>query len=295
MKDRSKAEELFNAAGILDSNSLLVWYQKGFFYFMERDFQKSEFWLKKAVASNEEGICFPCAYNLMGNIYIETQQYEKAEMHFLKAIQLDSNYLHALNRLGKIYYRTGRLKEAEEIFNRELKAASEEREKTSAYNELGNLYFESNRIEKGAAYYRKSMQADSTYDDPVINLINCFPAAVTIEEGNKLCTKLLAMDSASRSNIENVAYFYAKSNNPDLAEYYINKIMALNLNSDSYYTLTCIMSILGKQEKAFEALEQAAKMGHEYDWMQKDPDLAPLRVLPKWKELMTKYYPEKFK
>ena len=295
IKNRSKAEELFNAAGILDSNSLLVWYQKGLFYFIQSDFQKSEYWLKKAVASNEEGICYPCAYNLMGNIYIETKQYEKAEIHFLKAIQLDSNYLHALNRLGKIYYRTGRFNEAEEIFIRELKAASEEREKTSAYNELGNLYYESNRIKEGAAYYRKSMQADSTYEDPVINLINCFPAAVTIEEGNILCTKLLAMDSTSKSNIENVAFFYAKSNNPDLAEYYINKLLAHSLNSDSYYNLSCVMSILGKQEKAFEALEQAAKMGYDYDWMQKDPDLAPLRALPKWKELMTKYYPEKFK
>jgi len=72
--------------------------------------------------------------------------------------------------------------------------------------------------------------------------------------------------------------------------------MTLSLNSDSYYTLTCIMSILGKHEKAFEALEQAVKMGYDYNWMQKDEDLAPLRAqTERWKALMKKHFPDKFK
>lgn len=297
LKNKSKAEELLNAAGILDSNSLLVWYQKGLFYFKQmRDFQKSEYWLKKAVASNEEGICFPCAYNLMGNIYIETSQFEKAETHFLKAIQLDSNYSGALNRLGKIYYRTGRFNEAEEIFKRELKAAREERDKTSPLNELGNLYCESKRIKEGAEYYKKSMQADTTYEDPIFNLLNCYPIGITIEEGNELCKKLLYLDSMSTNNIENVAYFYAKSNRPDLAEYYINKSAAMGKSGEYYYLLISIMSIIGELDQAFEALEQAAKMGHDYNWMQTDQDLAPLRAqTDRWTALMKKYFPEKFK
>ncbi|MBK9727087.1 MAG: tetratricopeptide repeat protein [Saprospiraceae bacterium] len=295
LKNRLKAEELLNAAGILDSNSLLVWYQKGFFYFMQRDYQKSEYWLKKSVASNEEGICFPCAYNLMGNIYIETRQFDKAEAHFLKAIQLDSNYANALNRLGKIYYRTGRFKEAEEIFNRELKVAQNEREKASPFNELGNLYCESNRIKEGAEYYKKSMQADSTYDDPIFNLLHCYPIGITIKEGNELCNKLLYLDSMNTNNIENVAYFYARSNNLGLAEYYINKFVSSSKTSESFYSLTCVMSLLGKLDNAFDALEQAAKMGYDYHWMQKDEDLAPLRELPKWTEIMKKYYPDQMK
>ena len=184
LKNRARAEDLLNVAGVIDSNSLLVWYQKGLFYFRQQDYQKSEFWLKKSVASSEEGICFPCAYNLMGNIYIEKSQFEKAEAHFIKAIQLDSNYANALNRLGKIYYRTGRFKEAEDIFNRQLKAAQEESEKTSPYNELGNLYCESNRVKEGAEYYKKSMQANSKNEDPLFKLLNCYPIGITIEEGN---------------------------------------------------------------------------------------------------------------
>ncbi|MBK7245336.1 MAG: tetratricopeptide repeat protein [Saprospiraceae bacterium] len=296
LKNRARAEDLLNVAGVIDSNSLLVWYQKGLFYFRQQDYQKSEFWLKKSVASSEEGICFPCAYNLMGNIYIETSQFEKAEAHFLKAIQLDSNYANALNRLGKIYYRTGRFKEAEDIFNRQLKAAQEESEKTSPYNELGNLYCESNRVKEGAEYYKKSMQADTTYEDPIFNLLNCYPIGITIEEGNEICKKLLIMDSMSIIHCQQVAYFYVKSNNPVLAEYYINKTSIGNESLEYFYTFTCIMSLLGKIDKAFEALEQVAKMGYDYTWMQKDPDLAPLRAqTDRWTALMKKYFPEKFK
>ncbi|MBK6699483.1 MAG: tetratricopeptide repeat protein [Saprospiraceae bacterium] len=296
LKNRARAEDLLNVAGVIDSNSLLVWYQKGLFYFRQQDYQKSEFWLKKSVASSEEGICFPCAYNLMGNIYIETSQFEKAEAHFLKAIQLDSNYANALNRLGKTDYRTGRFKETEDIFNRQRKAAQEESEKTSPYNELGNLYCESNRVKEGAEYYKKSMQADTTYEDPIFNLLNCYPIGITIEEGNEICKKLLIMDSMSIIHCQQVAYFYVKSNNPVLAEYYINKTSIGNESLEYFYTFTCIMSLLGKIDKAFEALEQVAKMGYDYTWMQKDPDLAPLRAqTDRWTALMKKYFPEKFK
>ncbi|MBK9108779.1 MAG: tetratricopeptide repeat protein [Saprospiraceae bacterium] len=295
LKNKDKAEELLNRAGAIDTNSLLVWYQRGTFYFNQRDFQKAEYWLKKAVASEDEGICFPCAYNLMGNVYIETKQFEKAEAHFLKAIQLDSNYSGALNRLGKIYYRTGRFNEAEIIFNRELKAARTERDKASPYTELGNLYCESDRIKEGAEYYKKSADSDSTYDDPIFNLLNCYPKGITLTEGNILCKKLLNFDSLNISNIGNVAYFYAKSNNPNLAEYYVYKLKSLDKSSESFYNLTCILTIIGKPEKAFEALEQAAILAYDFHWMQRDPDLAPLRELPKWKEIMKKYYPDQMK
>ncbi|MGB4970977.1 MAG: hypothetical protein WBO31_15680, partial [Saprospiraceae bacterium] len=101
--------------------------------------------------------------------------------------------------------------------------------------------------------------------------------------------------SMNTNNFESLAYFYAKSDNSDLAEYYIIKFAANVKSSDSYYSLTCIMSLLGKLDKAFEALEQAAKMGYDYHWMQKDEDLAPLRELPKWTEIMKKYYPDQMK
>ena len=56
------------------------------------------------------------------------------------------------------------------------------------------------------------------------------------------------------------------------------------------------MSLLGKLDKAFEALEQVAKMGYDYNWMQKDPDLAPLRAqTDRWTALMKKHFPNKFK
>ena len=53
------------------------------------------------------------AHFLLGNVYAQQDQFTKAEEHFNKALELDPKYVDARSNLGVVYYRQGKLQEAE--------------------------------------------------------------------------------------------------------------------------------------------------------------------------------------
>ncbi len=77
-----------------------------------------------------------------------------------------------------------------------------------------------------------------------------------------------------------------------------NMLMKKYLEDLLYYHLACEQSLKGQLDKAFEALEISllSKGRVDYNWMQNDTDLAPLRAQSeRWKALMKKHFPDKFK
>ena len=67
---------------------------------------------------------------------------------------------------------------------------------------------------------------------------------------------------------------------------------ALELNPDDplmLYNATCFYSQLGEKESALKSLERAIGVGYaNYEWLDKDTDLDPIRNDPKFIELVTK-------
>jgi len=58
-------------------------------------------------------------------------------------------------------------------------------------------------------------------------------------------------------------------------------------NEIVYYNLACSYSLLGKIDKAFEALKKAILLGYvDFDYFFKDPDLENLRKDPRFKEIL---------
>jgi adenylate cyclase len=68
---------------------------------------------------------------------------------------------------------------------------------------------------------------------------------------------------------------------------------ALRLRPDDYGTLyngACFFSLVGDHERALDLLERAIQAGVGYpDWIEHDPDLAPLRTLPRYRELLARF------
>ena len=67
---------------------------------------------------------------------------------------------------------------------------------------------------------------------------------------------------------------------------------ALELNPDDplmLYNATCFYSQLGEKESALKSLEKAIGVGYaNYEWLEKDTDLDPIRKEPKFDELIAK-------
>ena len=89
-RDFKKAEELLNRAGEIDSNSVLVWYEKANFYNNQENLEEAIYWYKKALAKVGDEICFSCALVNLGDTYIEAGRYKEAEEILLAAIKRDS-------------------------------------------------------------------------------------------------------------------------------------------------------------------------------------------------------------
>ena len=57
-----------------------------------------------------------------------------------------------------------------------------------------------------------------------------------------------------------------------------------------FYNLACSRSLAGELEEAFQALDQALKLGYaDFKWLAKDPDMANLRKHPRYKEIRARF------
>ncbi|MBU49816.1 MAG: hypothetical protein CL920_30930 [Deltaproteobacteria bacterium] len=100
----------------------------------------------------------------LGNISIETKQFDIAEVAFRKAEQLRENSWEASFNLGEIYRGAGALEEAEKAYKRSLEKTAS----AQAFTGLGVIAFEAEpqRLDEAISYFRKAFDfnpQDPTY------------------------------------------------------------------------------------------------------------------------------------
>lgn len=292
LKQFEKADSLLDQAYKLDSNSVLVWYSKAKFYKKREEFDKSMYWFKKILANTKDEFYFPCAHTDLGDLILITGRYEEAERHFQKAIQYDSTFVGALNRLGKVYYSSNRFEKAITVLNRSIDLVGDD---PFIHNELGNTYSRMKNFKDAETHYLKSIELDTNFFASYYNLAADFITQNRFEEAERYAKMIILKDSLSDYGYDLLAYLYAKSNRPVEAEYYSLKSIEINPSFAAYYTLACVYSLANKTEKGFQNLEESLKRGFtDYDWIQQDTDLNSLKEQKeKWNALMKKYFPDK--
>jgi tetratricopeptide (TPR) repeat protein len=110
-----------------------------------------------APSRNEEAIA---AYN-MGTQALWDNRLTEAEEYLKKAIDLDPNFVDAMDHLGMVYRRQNRFAEAEEMYLRSIALNSENK---VPYQNLAVVYQLQNRLNEAFELYQKIIQIDP--DDP---------------------------------------------------------------------------------------------------------------------------------
>ncbi len=118
--------------------------------------------LKEALLAKEANPKDPEIYNLLGLIWLDSKDPEKALKFFKKALELNPNYSEALNNVGAIYLLKGDLDNATEYFNKALQNPLYEKPFIALTN-LGHVYYLKGNKEKAQEYLNKALIYNPRY------------------------------------------------------------------------------------------------------------------------------------
>jgi len=87
-------------------------------YFKEGDFEKAEFYFKRAI---EVGPYYTWAFSNLGLLYLKQEKYDLAEKYLKEALKINEKNIDALNWLAIIYHNRGQDEKAKEMLKKSLK------------------------------------------------------------------------------------------------------------------------------------------------------------------------------
>lgn len=258
-KQLDKAEEMLQLAGEIDSTSILVWYYKATFYKRRtvRKYDESEKWYLKVIESSGKDICFPCVYNDLGNLYLNTRRYAEAEKYLKKGIQLDSinsskyksfcvpcGYMN----LGNVYLDTRRYNEAENVFKKVLQHDSTF---LGAYVNLGNVYTDTRRFNEAEESFKKAIQLDSTFFQAYVTLGGVYTDLHRYVEAEEVYKKAIKINPNFSTSYQNLGFLYQQIQRNDEVEKLLKKAIELDsFNIGAYNSLGVFYQNAGRLEDA---------------------------------------------
>lgn len=175
----------------------------------------------------------------------------EAEHEFQRAIELDSTQFAAYYQYARIAYAQGQMDKALELF---LKAAEADPEDFQALLLAAPIHRSKGRLEESReAFSRGVVLAEKHLEQHPDNARAYVLATTALLEGDQ---RSKALDYAQR----------AIDIDPD--------------DPSTLYNIACFYAQAGEPDKAMDCLEGAI---HSLDWIEHDPDLDPLRELPRFK------------
>jgi len=136
-------------------------------------------YLSKAVAIDPD---FANAQSDLGNAFFCLAQYDSAEIHERKSLDVNPTSNMTANNLANVYYFTKKYRESIDL---SLKAIALKPEYVNAYGNLGRCYLTIGRLDSAAYYLYKGIQIDPTYSFSYEILAYVYRAAGRQDSVNK--------------------------------------------------------------------------------------------------------------
>ncbi len=266
-------------------------------------------------------------YVRLGRAHLQMGQHERALAAFRKAVDLNPYYWSNHDQLGRAYYRIGRNEDALREFKRvaeldptnaavhnqmgimyarqslwdnaiaEFKKAIQLHPTSAAYNSLGTAYFYAGRHAEAISMFEKAVEMDPS--DPVLvgNLADEYRYAKLKEKAQEaydkaiqLAYRQLQINPRDAKTFGSLALYHAREGKISEALEFIRRARTYDASDNQLmYDEAVVYALAGRARDALTALQRALGNGYSVEEARSDPDLATVRALPGFAELMKKH------
>lgn len=244
----------------------------------------------------------------------------KAEGELRRALQDDPNTIRAHTSLAALYFYQNRKEPAREEIDKALKLSPQD---LDAQNWQANVFFMNGDLPAAKALYRKALEQDPLFFPARMNLadllriegdpegaIREFEKILEQDPENPYALASIARSQVDRGDLKNArarlkslragdlkiynvqiteAILSALEGKKDAARLAMNDACLKYAEISPLATLSAaeFFAVMGEPEKALGWLEKAARNGDErVDWFRRDPLLAAVRDLPRFKQIV---------
>ena len=130
-----------------------------------------------------------------GYKFMESGKYPEAAMHFKRAYQFLPDDEKVLNGLGVSLMKMGKYNESEQHLRKLARITNDKVYKTN----LGNLYFRTGRIDKAMEIYQEVLKDDPNFYNALNNLARCYMEKGDYEKARELLEKAIEVDSDKKA------------------------------------------------------------------------------------------------
>ena len=140
-------------------------------YYLKKDYGLAEQYLTQIVEQNQS---FADVYNMLGVIYHDQGQYQKALRAFEAALRINPGYTDAALNLAVTYNDTGRYKDAQDTYRHALSHSGASPGKldrfvqgklANMYADIGDVYLSAGLYAEAIAEYRRALALGPTFVD----------------------------------------------------------------------------------------------------------------------------------
>jgi serine/threonine protein kinase/tetratricopeptide (TPR) repeat protein/TolB-like protein len=266
-------------------------------------------------------------YVRLGRAHLQMGQHEAALAAFRKAVDLNPYYWSNHDQLGRAYYRIGRNQDALREFKRvaeldpanasvhnqmgiiyarqslwdnaitEFKKAIQLHPSPTAYNSLATAYFYAGRHAEAISMFEKAVEMDPT--DPVLvgNLADEYRQAKLKEKAQEaydraiqLAYRQLQINPRDAKTLGSLALYHAREGKLAEALEFIRRARTYDASDNQLmYDEAVVYALAGRTQDALTALQRALGNGYSVEEARSDPDLATVRALPRFADLLKKH------
>ncbi|HRE38996.1 MAG TPA: tetratricopeptide repeat protein [Chitinophagaceae bacterium] len=233
----------------------------------------------------------PQLLNNMGMVFQGMKRYDSAKLYIQKAMRLDPNNSIFWGNLAGIFrqlkeYDSASYYYQKQVFNKADATAQ-------AFYTVGSIMQDMKLYDSAIAYFKRAAAISPEYVEALSNICAAYIQLEQLDSAITYGRRAVALTSTYENAYQNLGLAFHAKQQYDSAIVYLKKSIELSpTKGKNYFQLACSYALNKQTDQAILHLKLAYELGYNNkDALFSDPDLAGLRDIKAYQELLDKYVP----